>query len=32
VNSHWLSRLHSSFKSWKVRQELVKRLSHAPPA
>jgi hypothetical protein len=26
VNSHWLSRLHPSFKSWKVRQELVKAL------
>jgi hypothetical protein len=32
VNSHWLSRLHSSFKPWKVRQELVKRLKQAPPA
>jgi hypothetical protein len=30
VNSHWLSRLHSSFKPWKVRQELVKRLRKAP--
>lgn len=30
VNSHWLSRLHSSFKPWKVRQELVKRLKQAP--
>lgn len=29
VNSHWLSRLHSSFKPWKVRQELVKRLKQA---
>ena len=32
VNSHWLSRLHKSFKPWKVRQELVKRLQRAPPA
>lgn len=32
VNSHWLSRLHSSFKPWKVRQDLVKRLRQAPPA
>ncbi len=32
VNSHWLSRLHSSFKPWKVRQELVKELKKAPPA
>ena len=32
VNSHWLSRLHSSFKPWKVRQELVKRLGQAPQA
>ncbi len=32
VNSHWLSRLHSSFKPWKVRQELVKRLKQAPAA
>ncbi len=32
VNSHWLSRLHSSFKPWKVRQELVKRLKQARPA
>ena len=32
VNSHWLSRLHASFKPWKVRQELVKRLKQAPPA
>jgi hypothetical protein len=32
VNSHWLSRLHTSFKPWKVRQELVKRLNQAPPA
>jgi len=31
VNSHWLSRLHASFKPWKVRQELVKRLMQAPP-
>jgi hypothetical protein len=30
VNSHWLSRLHSTFKPWKVRQELVKRLKQAP--
>jgi hypothetical protein len=29
VNSHWLSRLHASFKPWKVRQELVKRLKQA---
>lgn len=32
VNSHWLSRLHSSFKPWKVRQELVKRLKQAGSA
>lgn len=32
VNSHWLSRLHSSFKPWKVRQELVKRLKQAETA
>ena len=32
VNSHWLSRLHASFKPWKVRQELVKRLKQAPAA
>jgi hypothetical protein len=29
VNSHWLSRLHSSWKPWKVRQELVRRLKAA---
>lgn len=29
VNSHWLSRLHSSWKPWKVRQELVRRLKLA---
>jgi hypothetical protein len=27
VNSHWLSRLHASWKPWKIRQELVKKLS-----
>lgn len=27
VNSHWLSRLHASWKPWKTRQELVRRLS-----
>ncbi len=32
VNSHWLSRLHASFKPWKVRQELVKRLARPPAA
>ena len=32
VNSHWLSRLHSSFKPWKVREQLVKRLKQAPAA
>lgn len=32
VNSHWLSRLHASFKPWKVRQALVKRLQQAPHA
>lgn len=32
VNSHWLSRLHASFKPWKVRQELVERLKQAPAA
>lgn len=26
VNSHWLSRLHASFKSWRVREQVVKRL------
>jgi hypothetical protein len=30
VNSHWLSRLHASFKPWKVRQQLVKKLKAAP--
>ncbi len=30
VNSHWLSRLHSSFKPWKVREQLVKELKKAP--
>lgn len=30
VNSHWLSRLHASFKPWKTRQELVKRLRDFP--
>lgn len=29
VNSHWLSRLHASFKPWKVRQELLKKLRAA---
>jgi hypothetical protein len=32
VNSHWLSRLHTSFKPLKVRQELVKKLKQAPEA
>jgi hypothetical protein len=32
VNSHWLSRLHKSWKSWKVRQEIVRRLRSAPTA
>jgi hypothetical protein len=32
VNSHWLSRLHATWKPWKVRQELVKRLASAPAA
>ena len=32
VNSHWLSRLHASFKPWKVRQELVRRLQNLPAA
>lgn len=27
VNAHWLSRLHTSWKPWKTRQELVKKLS-----
>ena len=27
VSSHWLSRLHASWKPWKIRQELVKKLS-----
>ncbi|MBI1340939.1 hypothetical protein GC169_12130 [bacterium] len=26
-NRHWLSRLHSSWKSWKVRQRLTKTLA-----
>jgi hypothetical protein len=30
VNSHWLSRLHASFKPWKVRQELLKSLRQYP--
>ena len=30
VKSHWLSRLHASFKPWKVRQELLKRLRQYP--
>jgi hypothetical protein len=30
VNSHWLSRLHKSWKPWKVRQEMVRRLRAAP--
>lgn len=29
VNSHWLSRLHASFKPWKVREELVTKLRAA---
>jgi hypothetical protein len=32
VNSHWLSRLHSTWKPWKARVELVKRLKAAPSA
>ncbi|MEQ1783110.1 MAG: hypothetical protein ABMA14_17265 [Hyphomonadaceae bacterium] len=32
VNGHWLSRLHASFKPWKVREELVKKLKQAPKA
>jgi hypothetical protein len=32
VNSHWLSRLHTSFKPWKVREQLVKELRKAPKA
>jgi hypothetical protein len=32
VNSHWLSRLHASWKPWKVRQEMVRRLRAAPQA
>jgi hypothetical protein len=32
VNAHWLSRLHTSFKPWKVRQELVMELKKAPAA
>lgn len=27
VNSHWLSRMDKSWLSWKVRQEIVARLS-----
>jgi hypothetical protein len=26
VNSHWMSRLHTSFKPWKVRQEMISLL------
>lgn len=29
VNSHWLSRMDKAWLSWKVRQEVVKRLSDA---
>lgn len=29
VNSHWLSRMDKAWLSWKVRQEVVKRLSNA---
>jgi hypothetical protein len=29
VNSHWLSRLHRTFKPWRVREEMVKRLKKA---
>ena len=29
VNSHWLSRLHSTWKPWKARQELVRLLKLA---
>jgi hypothetical protein len=32
VNSHWLSRLHSSFKPWKVREQVIKELKKAPQA
>ncbi|MEZ5936985.1 MAG: hypothetical protein R3C52_02045 [Hyphomonadaceae bacterium] len=30
VNSHWLSRLHRSWKPWKVRQRMVRALRSAP--
>jgi hypothetical protein len=30
VNSHWLSRLHSQWKPWKTRQQMVKLLRAAP--
>lgn len=29
VNSHWLSRMDKAWLSWKVRQEVVRRLSAA---
>ncbi len=29
VNSHWLSRMDKAWLSWKVRQEVVRRLSTA---
>lgn len=29
VNSHWLSRMDKAWLSWKVRQEIVRRLSAA---
>jgi hypothetical protein len=29
VNSHWLSRMDKAWLSWKVRQEVVKRLNNA---
>lgn len=29
VNSHWLSRMDKAWLSWKVRQEVVRKLSEA---
>lgn len=29
VNSHWLSRMDKAWLSWKVRQEIAKRLTEA---
>jgi hypothetical protein len=29
VNSHWLSRMDNAWLSWKVRQEIVRKLTEA---